>query len=134
MNRNRCSRNPERGASIVEFAIVLPLLLLLIGGMVDFGRLFYTEVMLTNAAREGTRAAMYGNSPTTRATAALSGKVSSATVGPTQVCAPGATTGTASVTVSVPFQWTLLKPAMALFGGSIADPTLTGKATMQCGG
>lgn len=131
--RNRSTRR-ERGASIVEFAIVLPLLLLLIGGMVDFGRLFYTEVMLTNAAREGTRAAMYGNSPTTRANAALSGKVANSTVGPTQICAAGATTGTASVTVSVPFQWTLLKPAMALFGGSIANPTLTGKATMQCGG
>lgn len=119
---------------MVEFAIVLPLLLLLIGGMVDFGRLFYTEVMLTNAAREGTRAEMYGNPPDTRANAALSGKVQNASVTINSPCAAGATTGYAQITVSAPFQWTLLKPAMALFGGTIADPTLTGKAKMQCGG
>lgn len=134
MSLRPSARRHEHGASIVEFAIVLPLLLLLIGGMIDFGRLFYTEVMITNAAREGARAAMYGNSPTSRATAALSGKVSNATITVNQACAAGATTGNAQITVSVPYQWVMLKPAMALFGGSIADPTLTGKATMQCGG
>lgn len=130
----RKNKRGDRGAALVEFAVVLPLLLLVIGGMIDFGRLFYTEVMITNAAREGARAAMYGNAPTDRANAALSGKVANTSIQPTQTCAAGATTGNAVVTVSVPFKWTVLKPAMALFGGNIADPTLTGKATMQCGG
>ncbi len=40
---------------MIEFAIVLPLLLLLVGGIVDFGRLFFDLNNLTNAAREGAR-------------------------------------------------------------------------------
>ena len=39
--------------ALVEFALVLPILLLLILGVMDFGRLFYTKMVLTNAAREG---------------------------------------------------------------------------------
>lgn len=123
----------DRGASIVEFAICLPLLLLLIGGMVDFGRMFFTEVMLTNAAREGARSAMYGQPYTPRATQAASGVTPLTIQLTTPACADGST-DPVTVVVSTPFKWTLLKPAMALFGGSIADPTLTGKATMQCGG
>jgi hypothetical protein len=39
--------------ALVEFAIVLPVLLLLVGGAIDFGRLFYTRVSIENAAKEG---------------------------------------------------------------------------------
>ena len=45
----------ERGAELVEFALVLPLLLVLIGGIVDFGFLFQRYEVVTNAAREGAR-------------------------------------------------------------------------------
>ena len=48
----------ERGAAAVEMALMLPVLILLIGGIVDFGRAYYTQIMLTNAAREGARAAV----------------------------------------------------------------------------
>ena len=44
--------NPKAQAAL-EFALVLPILLLLILGVMDFGRLFYTKMILTNAAREG---------------------------------------------------------------------------------
>ena len=47
----------ERGAAAIEMAIVLPLLLLTLGGIIDLGRAFFTQVVLTNAAREGVRAA-----------------------------------------------------------------------------
>jgi Flp pilus assembly protein TadG len=46
----------ERGAVAVEMAIILPLLLLVVGGIVDFGRLLFTQNIVTNAAREGARA------------------------------------------------------------------------------
>lgn len=135
MNATQQKTHRERGASIVEFAIVLPLFLLLIGGMVDFGRMYYTQVMLTNAAREGARAAMYGGSPTARATTAAAG-INAPTVTlltpPCDPAKPGA--GNAQVKVSTVFHYSLLKPAVALFGSNIADPTLTGEATMQCGG
>ena len=45
----------ERGAVAVEMAIILPLLLLVVGGIVDFGRLLFTQNIVTNAAREGAR-------------------------------------------------------------------------------
>jgi Flp pilus assembly protein TadG len=48
-------RHNEKGAAIVEFAIILPLLLLLIFGMIEFSLLMYNKAMITNASREGAR-------------------------------------------------------------------------------
>ena len=48
----RIKRN-HHGQSLVEFALILPLLLMLVLGAIDFGRLFYTKIIITNAAREG---------------------------------------------------------------------------------
>jgi TadE-like protein len=45
----------KRGQSLVETAMVLPVLVLLMLGMVDYGRAYYFQVAVTNAAREGTR-------------------------------------------------------------------------------
>ena len=45
----------QKGATIVEFAIVLPLLLLLTFGIIEFSLLLYNKAMLTNASREGAR-------------------------------------------------------------------------------
>ena len=45
----------ERGQSLVETAVVLPILLLLLAATVDFGRAFDAYIVLTNAAREGAR-------------------------------------------------------------------------------
>ena len=50
----------ERGAAAVEMAIVLPLLLLIVGGIIDFGRFFYTQNIVVNAAREGARSRAMG--------------------------------------------------------------------------
>ena len=46
----------EKGAALVEFALVFPLLLLLLMGIVEFGLLFHNKQVLTNASREGARA------------------------------------------------------------------------------
>ena len=46
----------ERGQSLVELALVLPLLILLLAGMADLGRAFFSYIEITNAAQEGTRA------------------------------------------------------------------------------
>lgn len=45
----------ERGAELVEFALVLPLLLLLCLGVIEFGRAYYTYNLLTKAVRDGAR-------------------------------------------------------------------------------
>ena len=48
----------QRGAAAVEFAIVLPLLALILFGTIDFALLFYNKQVLTNASREGARFAI----------------------------------------------------------------------------
>lgn len=45
----------ERGSQFVDLAIALPILLVLLGGAVEFARYFYTYSALTNAARAGAR-------------------------------------------------------------------------------
>jgi len=50
-------RRGERGAALVEFALTLPLLLVVIAGIVDFGFVFQRYEVITNAAREGARLA-----------------------------------------------------------------------------
>ena len=48
--------NNQRGASAVEFAIILPMLVVLILGIIEFGLLFYDKAVITNASREAARA------------------------------------------------------------------------------
>ena len=50
-------RRGERGAALVEFALAVPLLLVVIAGIVDFGFAFQRYEVITNAAREGARMA-----------------------------------------------------------------------------
>ena len=53
--RGRGSDHRRRGQSLVEFTLVLPLFLLLVAGMVDFGMALYSNMTVLNAAREGAR-------------------------------------------------------------------------------
>lgn len=51
----------RRASSLVEFALVAPLFFLLIFGIIDFGRLFFTRATLQHALREAGRFAVTGN-------------------------------------------------------------------------
>ena len=50
----------QDGAAAVEFALLLPLLVLLLFGLIQFGIAFNTKIQATNAAREGARMAVVG--------------------------------------------------------------------------
>lgn len=50
----------DRGAAAVEMALVMPLLILMVMGIIDFGRIFNGEIQLSQAAREGARIAALG--------------------------------------------------------------------------
>ena len=120
----------------MEFALVLPLLLLVIAGIVDFGRAFFTQIELTNAAREGARTAIVSSVSAadvqSRAAASAPGIVGFSAAATICVAASG---GNASVTASAPFTWILLGPALSLVGSASALPTtLSSTAVMKCGG
>ena len=55
--RIRSRRNVGRGQSLVEFALILPIFLLMLFGLLDIGRLVYMNSTLSQAAREGARLA-----------------------------------------------------------------------------
>jgi len=50
----------EKGSNVVEFAIILPILIMLILGIVEFGIAYNNYIALTHAAREGARLAAVG--------------------------------------------------------------------------
>jgi Flp pilus assembly protein TadG len=53
----------EKGAAMVEFAIVLPLLLILLFGIIELSIALYDKAVLTNASREGARAGIVAQNP-----------------------------------------------------------------------
>jgi Flp pilus assembly protein TadG len=53
----------ERGQSLVEFALIAPLLVLLLLAIFDFGRAIYAYNTISNAAREGARIAIVDQGP-----------------------------------------------------------------------
>jgi hypothetical protein len=58
------SKKGERGTTAVEFALVLPLFVLLLFGIIDFGRYFFVQHTVQFATREGTRLATVGGALT----------------------------------------------------------------------
>jgi Flp pilus assembly protein TadG len=130
MLRLRTRGHRERGAAAVEFALVLPILLLLVFGIAEFGRAYYIQTTLSGAAREGVRImALQDDADEAEATtkAAATGlALTNDQISVTPTTCSGTTAGTATVTVTYPVQL-----MSGLFGASI---TLTGKGTMRCHG
>ena len=126
--------NWQRGASAVEFAILLPLMLLILGGITDFGRAMFTEIQLQNAAREGARAAVVSSASSDEIIDRASSSapnMSDLTVTVDSQC-PGVD---AQVTASKEFDWILLGPAARVLGSTTTfSDTLSATAVMKCGG
>jgi Flp pilus assembly protein TadG len=58
MNRHRPTMHDRRGQALVEFALIIPIFLVLVFGIVDAGRLVFTYNTIANAARAGARVAI----------------------------------------------------------------------------
>src|SRR3954454_12783650 len=50
-------RSFQRGQSLVELALIAPIMMIVLAAALDLGRLFYSQITVTNAAREGALAA-----------------------------------------------------------------------------
>lgn len=59
------SLNNKKGQSLIEFAVILPILILLVFGIIDFGRLILHQSTLSQSAREAVRMTSIGNDITT---------------------------------------------------------------------
>jgi Flp pilus assembly protein TadG len=140
MNRPRSSgRNGgDRGTAVVEFALVLPVLLLIVFGIIDFGRALDAQIQLTGAAREGVRLAAlgYSDAAVQAEVAAAAPELSGVTATVTASCAPGAGPA-ANAQVNVSYSFSFITPIGAvagLLGGSgLGAPiVLTAQGVMPC--
>lgn len=98
----------RRGAAVIEFAIVAPLLFLLILGMIEFGRMIMVQQILTNGAREGARKAVLVGTTQSEVTATVNSYMSNAGISGHSLAVtpdPGTAQGgqNISVSVSVPY-------------------------------
>ena len=131
----------ERGAELVEMALVLPVLLLVLVGIVEFGFMFQRFVVLTNAANEGARVAILpsygaGDAEARAITFAVQGGVPTGTVvavmTPNIPLTEGGRCATGRrVTVTHAYQFTFINPIASMFGPALNNITLTGRATMR---
>jgi Flp pilus assembly protein TadG len=123
----------ERGASAVEFGLIVPILLILVLGIVEFGHAFQVQGTLSAAAREGARAMALRNDQAQAkdavqaAAAALNPGVSDAQISISPAACPaGATTQNVTLTISYPMPF-----VTDFFGAEIG---LTGTGVMRCQG
>jgi len=129
----------ERGAVAVEMAIVLPLLLLILLGIIEFGRAYNVQVSLTQAAREGARyAAIHYKDPSLNvAGAALGAAPTLAGLGVTVTdnASSCAADGDVKVTTSVSLPSMTGFLDAGFFGAPRIFPlSMTGVGVMRCGG
>jgi Flp pilus assembly protein TadG len=134
-------RSDESGVALVEFALVLPLLLVLLFGMLDFGRAFNYWIDSTHLANEGARWAVVNKNPGSGTlqqyiqeqadTAELRSGGTSSVPDPLQVCVSfpnGAVVGEpVKVTATVTYHWL---PFLGQHIG-LLDTTVTGSAVMR---
>lgn len=144
LRRLRKWRETEAGQSLVEFAFILPAFLLLLFALVDFGRGFYTWLVVTQAAREGARAAavqldnnainakIYGSFCTTASPpSGCSLDTSKMTITKTNV--QGARGSQATVEVNYTFSYVTPIGGIVnlVSGGSLSAPTISSTASMR---
>ena len=119
----------ERGAVAVEFAILLPLLLMLVLGTIEFGRAYNAQITLTNAARDGVRVMAIANDPTAAKTAAKNAASGVSTAIPTSDVALSTETCSTGAQVTLTIKYNL-----STITGIAGPFPMTGKGVMLCGG
>lgn len=118
----RVAGRREAGVALIEAAFVLPILLVLAMGMLDFGRAFHTKSLLDQAAREGVRLAVITTPDTGLVTDRVNAILAPAGITATSVTVAGPTPGTKLDTVTVTATFTFMTPGIyALVGGDYGN-------------
>jgi Flp pilus assembly protein TadG len=159
MDTLKPSRSSDRGQAVIEMALTLPLLLLVVFGIFDFGFMFQRYEVITNAAREGARLGVLPQYNATEARNRALNYLAAGGVAGTPVagaCDPGRTIAPGSicaqlteqivdvvgstpvktvqqVTMVVEFdhQHAFVGPIMSLFGGSLGTVRLRAVSIMR---
>jgi Flp pilus assembly protein TadG len=112
---------------LIEFALLAPVLIMLLMGIIEFGRAYNTQISIQAAAREGARAAAVHQPPSAVAAAVTNAAPSVDIDGIAQTACPSTGDGQATVTVTENFTFGI--PFVPL-----GTKTLTATAVMRCEG
>jgi Flp pilus assembly protein TadG len=127
-----CRRN-RRGAAVVEFAVVAPLFITLVFGMIEYGRMVMVQQLIVNAAREGCRKGVLDGATTAQVQSTVTTYLSNASVNGATVTvnpSPPSSAGygaPVTVTVSIPFSQVSWIPTPMFLSGK----TLTASSVMR---
>jgi Flp pilus assembly protein TadG len=133
----------EVGAELIEFALVMPVLVVTVFAIAELGMMYQRNLVITNAAREGARMAILPGFTTTAGgdvearvnaylTAAGVPGTATTVVTPVSSTLPsGATITVQQVTVTYSYPGTILGPIIGMIGGSWSALTLRGVASMR---
>ncbi len=129
----------ERGQAVTEFAVILPVLLLVLFAIFQFGIIFNNYIQVTAAAREGARKGAVnrtaGNCATVEALAISSAKAaapgltwtsSGAGVTATDTCTSNALAQGSNFTITATYPW-----SVSLLGQVVASGNLSSSTTMR---
>ena len=133
----KCERTfGNRGQSLVEFAIALPVLLAIVIGIFEFGMAWNQRQVITNAAREGARRGVLPQMLGTDVEDAVSTYLTNANLDPSLATVtytnvgPGAQYGDpTSVNLSYPYEFRFIGPIVALLQGN--DSAMAGTIMLQ---
>lgn len=135
LRRHGKLRNPDRrlGAATVEFAIVAPLFIMMVFGMIEYGRMVMVQQLLTSAGREGARMGVLDGMTVDRVTTTVTDYLAGSSIsGATVTVSPSPLSSArygepVTVQVSVPFDSVSWLPSPMFLGGK----TLTSVAVMR---
>lgn len=126
----------DRGQSLVEFAIALPVLLAIVIGIFEFGMAWNQRQVITNAAREGARVAVLENKDGGDVEDAVANYLTNASLDPSLATLTYDNAGgvgdygqPTTVNLSYPYQFRFIGPIVALLQGD--DSAMAGTISLQ---
>ncbi|HEX5444462.1 MAG TPA: TadE family protein [Pirellulales bacterium] len=135
--RRRRPARSRRGVAAVEFALVAPLFLILLLGVIEYGRMLVVQQVVNEAAREGVRAAVCAGAQTSDVLAAANDRLTASSISGAAVTVSPSPPGSAangdpvSVTVEVPFSAVSWLHSSAALDATTLSATCTMRSETQ---